>query len=87
MADLFSAQRSDLDDPAEHVAAVTPADGTDLPVWARALYIGVAGDVKLTSAGGQTETFVGLAAGTTLVVRTARVWATGTTATNIIVLY
>lgn len=55
------------------------------------LYIGVAGNVKVASPTKQidgvtdnTQTFVGVAAGTTLPVLCKRVIATGTTATNIL---
>lgn len=88
MADTFSEYASGLDSPAQNAAAVTPNDSTDLTNTARALYIGGAGNVTLDTAGGQTTVaFVGLAAGTILPVRTARVRSTGTTATNIVALW
>ena len=73
-------------DPARHIAAVTPADGTDLPGGTtRSLLIGAAGNIKVTTAGGETVT-VAVPAGYNPFAVT-RVWATGTTATGIVALW
>lgn len=77
-------------DPARFAAAVTPSDSTDLPNGvAVAFYVGVTGDVAVT--------FADMDDGTSVVVKAApvgdrpyqvkRIWATGTTATNILALY
>lgn len=87
MADRFNGAGAGLSSPIERGAAVTPADGADLADFSRALYIGGAGDVKVTTVGGSTLTFSAVAAGTMLPVRAARVFATGTTATLILALY
>lgn len=88
MADPFANHGSGLDSPGLHAAAVTPNDSTDLTTMARGLYIGGAGNVTLDTAGGETTVaFVGVPAGTTLPIRTARVRSTGTTATNIVALW
>ncbi len=76
----------DATHPADNAVSVTPNDGADIPIRARALYIGGAGNVSLVTLGGSTVTFVGLAAGSILPVTTARVLATGTTATNIVAM-
>lgn len=73
--------------PAEEIGAVVPADGADLPVKARALYIGVAGDVTVDSGAVINITFKNVASGTILPVRVTRVRATGTTATSIVALF
>jgi hypothetical protein len=68
-------------------AGVTTADGSDLPIApTRALYVGVAGDVKVDMADGTTVTFKNAPAGV-LPVSVKRVYATGTAATNILALY
>lgn len=72
----------------KHAAAVTPADGTDLTSQALALYVGGAGHVKITTVGGESVTLTTMAAGVIhhgLAI--ARVWSTGTTATNIIAFW
>ena len=51
------------------------------------LYIGGAGNVKLTTSSGSVLTFNSLNAGTFVPVQTVRVWSTGTTATNILALW
>ena len=66
-------------------AAVVPNDAADLTEHAAALYIGVAGDVKVDTTEGFTLTFK--APQGFLHVATRRVYATGTTATNIIAIY
>jgi hypothetical protein len=84
--------------------AVTPSDTQDLtnaanavptPFYAKALYIGVAGDVKVTMAGDkgaagpagveQPVVFKSVPVGL-LNVQVRRVWSTGTAATNIVAL-
>lgn len=73
--------------PADNAFAVTPNDSTDLTTTARALYIGSTGNVKVTTAGGDTVTFSSAAAGTIIPMRVQRVFSTGTTATNILALH
>ena len=51
------------------------------------LYVGGAGDIKLTTSSGSILTFNGLNAGTFVPVQTIKVFSTGTTATNIIALW
>lgn len=86
MADPFANRGSDLADPFEHAAAVTPNDDNDLATFARALYVGVAGDVVIITVNNETVTFkahpVGVLSG-----RVRRVKSTGTTATNILALW
>jgi hypothetical protein len=79
----MAANRSD---PADHAAAVTPSNSAAITPAARALYVGGAGDVKVTTTAGDTVTFVGVPAGTILPVQCSLVWSTGTTATGIVAL-
>ena len=72
--------------PAMYAQAVTPSDSADLPLKARSLYVGGAGNVALVTMGGSTVTFVGVPAGGYVLSTVARVLATGTTATNIVAL-
>lgn len=50
------------------------------------LYVGVAGDVRVQTSGGDTVTFIGMQAGQFVPVHVVRVLATSTTATDIIAL-
>ena len=73
--------------PAEDASAVTTSDSTNLTNTARALYVGTAGNIALVTVGGNVITFTNVQSGTILPVRTTRVNATNTTATNIVALY
>lgn len=74
------------DSCAQNAFAVTPSDSADLPAPARALYVGGSGNVRINDTGNGAVTFVGVAAGSILPVMARRVYATGTTATNIVAL-
>lgn len=73
--------------PAEHAFAVTPHDTTSLTHTTRGIYVGVAGNVKVTMIGGEAVTFVGLAAGVIHPIAAIIIWSAGTTATSIIGVY
>lgn len=77
------------DGPATNFLAVTPHNSTNF-AQARALYVGVAGDVAAVAndiTGAETAVvFKNVPAGTILPIRTKRVNATGTTATDIVAL-
>lgn len=70
----------------EDAAAVTPSDTADLPQFS-VIYVGGAGNVKVTTAQGSAVTFSGVNAGTVIPVRVRRVWSTGTTATLITAVF
>ena len=68
--------------------AVTPSDSTDLTYsTCRAIYVGGDGNISLVDGNADTIVFTGVTAGSILPVQTARINATGTTATSIIALY
>jgi len=74
---------SDVDiSPAEWGEEITPNDaGTEL--WTT-LRVGGGGTLRVTTARGQVINFAGVAAGEWFPLKVRRVWATGTTATNIV---
>ncbi len=81
---------------ARRAAAVTPSDTATIPSISAqdgkgnngcVLYVGVAGDVKVTTAGGDDVVFTGILAGSFIPVQVLKVFATGTTATNIVALW
>jgi len=74
-------------DPADNATEITPSDSTDLTNTARSLYVGAGGDVKVTTANGDTVTFEEVQGGSILPVRVRRIFATGTTATSIVAIY
>lgn len=107
MADLYTAMNDRWpvnhlpSDPARVAFAVTPSDTLDLPnagntsptpSYAKALYIGVTGDVAVIAAGDKSASGAGTAVTFKAVpvgwfpVQVRRVMSTNTTATNIVAL-
>jgi len=74
-------------------ASVTPSDTANIPSVSGGtnngcvLYIGGAGNVKVETVGGDEVTFVGINTGTFLPVQVVKVFATGTSATNVLALW
>ncbi len=69
-----------------YAASVTASDTANLDAVS-VIYIGGDGNVKVTTEGGDAVTFNGVSAGDILPVAVARVWSTGTTASDIIALW
>ena len=67
-------------------AAVTPSDTNNLREPS-VIFVGTAGNVKVTTAQGSDVVFVAVPGGTVLPVQVIRVWATGTAATNIVRIF
>ena len=79
-----------LDSPAVDAGTVTPSNDADLATYARALYIGVGGDLKVTTLRGTTLEFRNLPSGSVLSVSVKKVFSsgqTGTIASAIVALY
>jgi hypothetical protein len=72
--------------PATHAAEVTLSGDTPLATPARALYVGVSGDLEVTTTEGDKVTLVGVPTGI-LPVAVSIVHQTGTTATDIVALW
>jgi len=78
---------SGTDAPATKAFEISPGDGADIAYVTRALWVGGAGDLKVTTSAGDTVTLVGVTAGCLIPIRVSRVWSTGTSATSIVGLY
>ena len=79
----------DAGGPARRAAAVTPSDTVDLTAYAKALYVGGAGNVRVLTVGaedGDVVTFANHPVGW-LPMQVRRVLATGTTATQIVAAF
>jgi hypothetical protein len=87
VGDPYAGTGDDLQGPASNAAAVTPSDSANLPTCSKRLWIGGAGNVKVTLVGGTTVTYSAVPAGTYLQARALQIFASGTTATEIIVEY
>jgi hypothetical protein len=78
---------------AGRAAAVTPSNTVDIPAVTGGsnngcvLYVGGAGNLKVLTVGGDEVTFTAVPVGTFVPVQVLRVFATGTTATNIVALW
>lgn len=73
--------------PLTHAAVIVPADGTDLNTNSRGLYVGVTGNVKVTTVDGDTVLFKSLAAGIVHPIACKRVWDATTTATDMLAVW
>jgi hypothetical protein len=71
----------------QSASAITPNDSTNLTTVTRGIYVGVSGDVKVDMADNSTVIFVGLSSGGIHPIAVKKVYATGTTATNIVGVY
>lgn len=78
--------RSDLS-PAANAFAVTPHDTNPQPNVTRAIYVGGAGNLKVTTVGQDDVVFIGVPAGSLIPIRATHIWENGTTATFILGLY
>lgn len=87
MADQHQFAAEGLTSPADNGTVITPSDSTDLAYVSRAIVLGTAGALKVTFLGGNVTTLPAQAAGYLWPIRVSRVWATGTTATDIVNLY
>lgn len=81
---------------AYRAAAVTPSNSANIPSVSTqdgsgndgcVLYVGGAGNLKVTTAGGDEVTFTGVLAGSFIPVQVVKVWSTGTSATSIVALW
>lgn len=82
MTDTFQSHAQSLIAPPSSAAPVVPSDTADLPYVSRALHIGTPGDLRVLTRNGQDVTYRNVTG--TKILRVARVFATGTTATDIV---
>lgn len=83
MTDIFQNFASSLESPAIRLAAVTPNDNADLPVMTRAIAVGSEGFVKVTTMMGDIGRIY-VVPGAPFPIRAARIWASDTTASDIV---
>ncbi|WP_265501158.1 spike base protein, RCAP_Rcc01079 family [Paracoccus beibuensis] len=85
MIDLFKHNVPGLESPATYLKNVIPDDATDLDLASRAIAVGTEGFVNLITVDGSTGRIFAVP-GAPFPIRVRRILATGTTATDIVVL-
>jgi len=83
MTDNFQNYAASLRDPVRNAETVVPDDASDLSTVTRAIYVGLTGDIRATLVGGSDVTFRSLPVGWHPI-RVQKIWATGTTASDIV---
>jgi hypothetical protein len=66
---------------------VTPNDNADLANASRKIFVGGAGNMKVTTVGGETLLITGIQVGTTLDLCVTRIHSTTTSATYIVAMW
>jgi hypothetical protein len=72
---------------AANAAAVSPSDSAALAQVTRAIYVGVSGDIKVDMAGAGAGILLKAVPVGMLFIQVAKIYATGTNATNLVALY
>ena len=90
--DSLSSLMPSASSPARHAQAIIPSDTVDLPTYAKAIKCNAAGHVMILpvaayQSGVLTPVKFTVTAGEYIPVQVARVFATGTTATDLVALY
>lgn len=84
MADDFETHQPGLTSPATAAETIAPSNTVALSHVTRAIYVGSAGDLRVTLVGGGTVTLTGVQGGVIYPLRATHVLATGTTATGLV---
>jgi hypothetical protein len=83
--ELFRGHPVGLNSPATHAALVTGDDSNDLAFVTRAICVATAGNIKITTLGGETLVMP-FPAGTTAI-RVTRIWLTSLSAVGVTALW
>ncbi|GMM93528.1 hypothetical protein [Qipengyuania sp. MTN3-11] len=86
MIDRFENFAPGLSAPATRAEMVTPSDLQSLPFLPRAVYVGGTGDLVMRDQSGTETAWRNVPAGTLLPFRPAMIRASGTTATDMLVI-
>jgi hypothetical protein len=86
LTDRYQGMSPSLSSPYVGGAAIAKSDSAAIELT-RAIYVGGAGDLKVTYSDGSVDTLHAVPAGTLLQIRVSLVWSAGTTATLMSALY
>ena len=84
MQDAFADHAVGLTAPATRPETITPSDATELARATRALYVGQTGNVRVKTTSGDVVTLANMQAGILYPIRVLQVFATGTTAADLV---
>jgi len=84
MQDVFADHAVGLTAPATRPETITPSDAVELAYATRGLYIGQTGNVRLKTTSGDIVTLANMQAGILYPIRVIQVFATGTTASDLV---
>lgn len=70
--------------PAQDAFAITPSNSANFNIAARAIYVGVGGDITLVTPANNVVLFVAVPQGTVLPVTCIRINSTGTSASSLV---
>lgn len=74
--------------PASDAQTISPSDSKPLPGGpCRKIWVGTTGDVRITTQAGTVTVLKNVPSGTSIDVITSQVWATGTSASDLVALY
>ena len=84
MQDAFAGHVAGLTAPATEPQPVVPSDSAELAAVTRALYVGQTGNVRVRLVSGAAVTFANMQGGVLYPIRVRQVFATGTTAADLV---
>lgn len=87
MADEFENMAQSPTTPTEFLFTVVPSDGQDLERVTKAIHLNEAGDVRVTGvdqSDGESVTLRNIPVGVPYPIRAKRIWAAGTTSSDIV---
>lgn len=88
MTDPFESFSDGLNAPGEYSFAIAASDTNDLATIPRAIYVGSGGDIKMQLVHDAAPVvWSSVPTGSLLSVRPRRIYATGTSASNLVALY
>lgn len=85
--DTFKKHNRSLTTPPENALAIEPSDSQLLGNVTRAVFVGTGGSLRVRMLGGGVVTLSNIAPGTLVPLRVTHVYATGTTAANLVGLW
>ena len=86
MADAFSRFPPNLESPGHSAEAIVPNDSTDLPNATRTIWVGTTGNIRVDLVDTTDVTFSNVPVGF-FPIRATRVYATNTTADNLVAVW